>query len=1091
LSKDKIINNASKWFDSGEHKTLKLTTLKGYELTGTHNHPLLILTKDEKGKPIFVWKLMEKIKEGDFVVIDRSTDALWPEGLIDLSKFYPKIKKRTKIRGLPRCLDKKLAFILGSFVAGGTLSKNKIEFCNTNENLIKDIEKFWKETFPDTNLHKFKKKPSSYGKKEYYILECHSRYVNEFLRNIGLRDLKSNKRQVPETILQSPKEIVIYFLKAYFEGDGLVFSKGKTVEVCCCSKSEVLIKELQILLLRFGVDSFKRLDKRNDQSKILWNLSIRGYRNLLRFYKEIGFYSNLKNKKLEFIVYSYKKDTSIYDFVPFISDYIRKLNNSGFIIKNNFDRYGNMRENYKQVSKLVLEKEKINLNYIFEYFLNYNYLFDRVVNLAEAGIRKVYSIKVESKCHSFISNGFISHNTEAKLSKIAEEILEDVDKETVGFIPNYDNSLKEPIVLPSKIPNLLINGSSGIAVGMATNIPPHNINEVINAVNLVIENNNIELNELIKIIRGPDFPTGGIIFGKQGIIDAYKTGRGKILVRGKARIEQRRIIIEEIPYQVNKTLLIENIAELVKEKRIEGISDIRDESDRKGMRLLIELKKDINPEIILNQLYQHTQLQTTFGIIMLALDENKPKIMNLKDLINSFIKHRFIVVTKRTKFDLEKAEKRVHILEGLKIALKNIDDIVKLIKESNNVEKAKLSLIENYSLTQEQSLAILDMKLQRLTSLEQDKIQNEHNELIKLVIELKDILANENKIYEIIKNELNELKNKFGDERKTLIEEKGEIVLDEDLIQKEDVVVTLTYSGYIKQTSLTEYRQQKRGGKGLIGTETKEEDLVKDLFITNNLNTLLIFTNKGKCFQLKTYELPLEGRYSKGKAIINLLKLENDEKVTNILPINKFDGYLIFVTKKGIIKKTKIIEYENPRSSGLNAIKLINDELIDVILSSGNDEIIIGSKFGLASRFNEKDVINVGRNSVGVRGIKLNENDEVIGMEKINENSTLLTITSNGYGKRTKVNEYRLIKRGGKGVTNILTKYLKENSRNEDVVAIKSAFDDEEIMIITEKGMTIRIPINQISIVGRNTSGVRVIKLENDKVSSVAKISKE
>jgi len=683
--------------------------------------------------------------------------------------------------------------------------------------------------------------------------------------------------------------------------------------------------------------------------------------------------------------------------------------------------------------------------------------------------------------------------TEAKLSKIAEDILEDIDKETVDFISNYDNSLKEPVVLPSKIPNLLINGSSGIAVGMATNIPPHNINEICDVVKLTIKNPEANINELLNIIKGPDFPTGGIIFGKQGIIDAYKTGRGKILVRGKAKIEPRRIIIEEIPYQVNKTLLIENIAELVKEKKIEGISDIRDESDRKGMRLVIELKKDVNPEIILNKLYSHTQLQTTFGIIMLALDENKPKIMNLRDLINSFIKHRFNVITRRTKFDLNKNEKRAHILEGLKIALKNIDDIVKLIKESNNVENAKLSLINNYKLTEEQGLAILDMKLQRLTSLEQNKIDNEHNELIKLIKELREILSDEKKIYNLLENELDEIKKKYGDERKTIIEEYGERVLDEDLIQKEDVVVTLTYSGYIKQTPLIEYRQQKRGGKGLIGTETKEEDLVKDLFITNNLNTLLFFTNKGKCFQLKTYELPLEGRYSKGKAIVNLLNLK-DEKVMTILPITKFDeSYLIFITKKGIIKKTKITEYENPRSSGLNAIKLLEkDELIEVILSSGNDEIIIGSKFGLASRFNEKDVTNVGRNSVGVRGIKLNQNDEVIGIEKINSNSTLLTITNNGYGKRTKVDEYRLIKRGGKGVTNILTKHLKEGSRNEDVVSIKNVFDDEEIMIITEKGIIIRIPVNQISAVGRNTSGVRIIKLdEKDKVSSVAKISKE
>ena len=684
--------------------------------------------------------------------------------------------------------------------------------------------------------------------------------------------------------------------------------------------------------------------------------------------------------------------------------------------------------------------------------------------------------------------------TEAKLSKLAEEMLEDIDKETVNFVPNYDNSLKEPSILPSKIPNLLINGSSGIAVGMATNIPPHNINEIINAIKLVIDNKDVDVNELIHVVKGPDFPTGGIISGKQGIIEAYKTGRGKILVRGKARIEQKRIIIEEIPYQVNKTLLIEGIAELVKDKKIEGISDIRDESDRKGMHLVIELKSNANAEVILNQLYQNTQLQQTFGIIMLALGDNKPKILNLKELIDIFVKYRFNVVTRRTNFELNKASKRAHILEGLKIALKDIDNVINLIKKSNNAETAKHGLILSYTLSEEQALAILDTKLQRLTSLEQNKIKEEYDNLLKLIKEFTEILQDPLKIYNIIKEELDEIKKKYGDERKTAIEDSHNEFIKEDLIQEDNVVVTLTYSGYIKQTPLQEYRQQKRGGKGLIATNIKEEDIVRDLFVTSNLNTLLIFTNKGKCFQLKTYQLPLEGRYSKGKAIINLLKLEGNEKVNTLLPINKFDeSYLIFITKKGIIKKTKLIEYENPRSSGLNAIKLLDkDELVNVLLSSGSDNLIIATKQGSAAHFNEKDVTNVGRNSVGVRGIKLEQDDEVIGMEKALENITLLTITSNGYGKRTKVNEYRLIKRGGKGVINILTKYIKQDSRNEEVVAIKAVYDDDEIMLITEKGITIRMPVNQISVVGRNTSGVRVIKLErNDKVSSIAKINKE
>ncbi len=684
--------------------------------------------------------------------------------------------------------------------------------------------------------------------------------------------------------------------------------------------------------------------------------------------------------------------------------------------------------------------------------------------------------------------------TEAKLSRLAEELLDDIDKETVDFVPNFDNSLKEPIVLPSKVPNLLINGSSGIAVGMATNIPPHNINEIIDAVNIVIDNKNIEINELLNVVKGPDFPTGGIISGKQGIIEAYKTGRGKIIVKAKTKIEQRKIIVEEIPYQVNKTFLIEGIVELVKEKRIEGISDIRDESDRKGMRLVIELKSNANPEVVLNQLYQHTQLQNTFGIIMLALDENKPKILNLKELINAFIQHRFNVVTRRSKFELNKAEKRAHLLEGLKIALKDIDNVIKLIKQSKNAEQARQELINNYNLTYEQSIAILDLKLQRLTSLEQENIHDEHKSLLNVIKDLKEILADENKIYQIIKQELIGLKQKYNDERKTIIEENGGYLMQQDLVQANDVVVTMTYSGYIKQTPLIEYRQQRRGGKGIIATETKEQDIVKDLFVTNNLNTLLFFTNKGKCYQLKTYELPLESRYSRGKAIINLLNLDQDEKITTILPVSKFDeSYLIFATKKGLAKKTKLAEYSNVRKAGLIAINLTkDDEVVNVILSSGNDNLILATKHGLAARFNEQDITPAGRMAIGVRGIKLNKDDYLIGMEKVNDNATLLTITSNGFGKRTNVNEYRLIKRGGKGVTNILTKYLKDESKNEDVVAIKSFYEDDEIMIITQKGITIRIPVKQISVIGRNTTGVKIIKLEEgDKVSSVAKISKE
>ena len=678
--------------------------------------------------------------------------------------------------------------------------------------------------------------------------------------------------------------------------------------------------------------------------------------------------------------------------------------------------------------------------------------------------------------------------TEVRLKKIAEELLEDIEKNTVKFIPNYDGSEEEPIVLPAKLPNLLINGSSGIAVGMATNIPPNNIQEVIDAVTATIKNPEISIEELLEHIKGPDFPTGGLIIGKSGIRSSYKNGRGKIILRAKTEIDENknRIIVNEIPYQVNKSLLLENIANLVKDKRVEGISDLRDESDRKGLRIVIELKKNANANVVLNQLYKNSQLQITFGVNTIALVAGQPKLMNLKDLINYYILHRRRVVRRRTDFELKKAEERVHILEGLRIALSNIDAVVKLIKGSKNVEEAKKGLIKNYKLSDKQSQAILDMKLQRLTSLEQDKIKEEYEGLVKLILELKEILASEEKILEIIKKELLELKQKYKDERRTqIIEGSEEEVGDEDLIKEEDVVITVTDSGYIKQINLDEYKSQKRGGKGVIGTETKEEDFVEQLFTTSNHSYLLVFTNKGKVHWLKAYKVPVGTRYSKGKAIVNLLNLK-DEKVNAVLPVKNFgvNAYLFFCTTNGLIKKTHLKEFGNPRSGGIKAIKLKDkDEVIKVMLTSGDFDIILGTEKGLAVKFNEKDVREIGRNASGVRGVKL-EKDKVVGMEIAKKGADLLTITENGYGKRTSMDEYRLIRRGGKGVINI-----KTGGRNGKVVGIKTVMDSDEVMFITKKGVIIRTMVKGISRVSRNTLGVRIMRLkEGDKVTSVARV---
>jgi len=683
--------------------------------------------------------------------------------------------------------------------------------------------------------------------------------------------------------------------------------------------------------------------------------------------------------------------------------------------------------------------------------------------------------------------------TEARFNKLAEEMLQDINKETVDFIKNYDGTREEPTVLPSKIPNLLINGSSGIAVGMATNIPPHNIKEVCDGVIAMIDNESISSEELMQKIPGPDFPTGGIICGTAGLSDAYKTGKGKIIVRGKALIEEskgrQKIIIKEIPYQVNKTLLIEQIADLVKEKKLQGISDLRDESDRDGMRIVIELKTGTNSDVVLNNLYNFTRLQETFGIIMLGLVNDEPKVLGLKDIIHEFIDHRKIIIRKRILYDLKQAEDRSHILEGIIIALNNIDAVIKLIKSSKSAEEAKKLLLQDYSLSDKQAQAILDIKLQRLAVLEQEKIRQEQSELLKLIQELKSILSSEQKIMQIIKNELLEIKEKYGDERKTYLAlTEARKIEQEELVKPEECVITISHAGYVKRMPLDTYKQQKRGGRGVIGAETKEEDFIQDLFVANTLDYILFFTNKGKVHWLKVYQIQDAGRYAKGSAIINIISLDKEEKVTASIPVKEFkaDLYLFMTTKKGIVKKTSLEEFSNPRKGGILAINLESDELIDVELTDGSKDIIIATANGLAVRFNENDVRSMGRTAYGVRGIKLRDQDYVIGATIGDNSKTLLTITASGYGKRTEMNDYNVINRGGVGVINI-----KVTDKNSNVVAIQPVTDNDAIILITKNGVVIRIPAKSINVIGRNTQGVRIIKLEKNDALVSAEIVKE
>ena len=685
--------------------------------------------------------------------------------------------------------------------------------------------------------------------------------------------------------------------------------------------------------------------------------------------------------------------------------------------------------------------------------------------------------------------------TEVRMSKIAELMLQDIEKETVEFRPNYDESLKEPTVLPSKFPQLLVNGTSGIAVGMATNIPPHNMCEVIDATLMLIKNPEATIDDLMQIIKGPDFPTGGLVLGHTGIEEAYRTGRGVIKMRAKAHIEtmsngKSRIIVTELPYQVNKARLIEKIASLVRDKQIEGITDLRDESDRNGMRIVVELRRDVNASVTLNQLYKHTQLQDSFGTIMLALADGRPRILNLKEVLSYYIAHQEDVITRRTQYELKKAEARAHILEGLTIALDHLDAVITTIRESRTTDIARAALMEGFKLSEKQAQAILDLRLQRLTGLERDKIEEEYQEVLKAIEDYKAILADENRIKAIICDELTQVKEKFGDERRTRITVDTSELNVEDLIADEDVVITMTHNNYIKRMPLTTYRKQNRGGKGIKGMTTKETDFVENMLVTTTHQTILFFTSRGRVFYLKAYEIAEASRQAKGTAIINLLQLDADEKITAVIQVREFrpDRFLFMATRKGIVKKTGLSEFSSMRKTGLIALNLADDdELIGVKFTDGESYLMLATKQGKAIAFREEDVRPMGRNARGVKGISLQDDDEVIGMDVLHHNAQVLTVTAGGYGKRTPVEDYRPQARGGKGLIN-----MKVTEKTGEVVGVKAVHPNQELMLITTDGIVIRTTVDEVSVISRNTQGVKLMSIaENDRVTSFATLNQK
>ncbi|MBL7075545.1 DNA gyrase subunit A [candidate division KSB1 bacterium] len=685
--------------------------------------------------------------------------------------------------------------------------------------------------------------------------------------------------------------------------------------------------------------------------------------------------------------------------------------------------------------------------------------------------------------------------TEARMAEIAEEILADIEKDTVGFVPNYDDTLKEPSVLPAKLPNLLVNGASGIAVGMATNIPPHNLSEIVDGIVTLIDNPDITADGLMNYIIAPDFPTGGIIYGKRGVRDAYETGRGRVVIRARASVEalkggRDRIVISEVPYQVNKARLIEKIAELIKEKVITGVSEIRDESDRDGMRVVMELKREGVPEVILNQIYQHTQAQSTFGVIMLGLMDGQPRVLNLKEMLQAFIDHRHEVVLRRTKFDLEKARERAHILEGLKIAVDNIDEIVALIKGSKNPEEARVGLMVRFKLSEVQARAILDMRLQRLTGLERRKLVDELRALSELIVELSNILESKELQLGIIKDELAEMKEKYGDGRRSEVVETTEEFSIEDMIAEEDMVITISHRGFIKRFPVSGFRRQQRGGKGSTGAGTVEEDFIEHMFVASTHHYILFFTDKGRCYWLKVHQIPQAGKASKGRAIVNLLEKQPEEKIAAFVTVREFNPelFVVMATRRGIVKKTPLVDYSHPRRGGINAITIRpDDQLIEARITDGTNDIILGTRGGKAIRFHESDVRSMGRTAAGVQGVKVSGEDAVVGMVIIKRDSTILVVTEKGYGKRTGVKDYRITHRGGKGIITI-----KTTPKVGRMVAIKEVVDDDDLMIITAAGILIRQHVGRIKVIGRNTQGARLINLrEEDEIGDVARVVRQ
>ncbi|HZP83483.1 MAG TPA: DNA gyrase subunit A [Chthonomonadaceae bacterium] len=1089
-------NTISKWFDCGKFPVRRVRTRRGYEVTGTTNHPLLVCVPGEDKRVQLVWKTIAQLQVGDYVVLDRS-EALWPQQEINLRAFHPELpsNSRRDRHPLPSYLNADMAFLMGALLAEGTFRANVVEFTNTAGEFADLFQATWQRVFPTCRLHAFLREPVSYGKKPFWQFQVHGRHVVDFLANLGLAG-RSAERQIPEALLRSPQHVVAAFLRGLYEGDGAAEKSGRSLlRVGLCAKNREMLRQVQVLLLRLGIVSTLGAEKARGTHRLM----ITGRENLQQFAAKIGFASTIKQAALQSLLDCHTgRALSQTDFVPFLAEFIRTKTERGhreWVQKHNIDRPERLQQVLPRLQQALSEAD---FAHVADFALA-RYLFEPVVAIEDAGEQNVYSVRVDSDCHSFVANGFINHNTECRLTPLAMEMMEDIERDTVDWRPNYDQSRREPIILPGKFPNFLCNGGEGIAVGMSTSVPPHNLREVVDACIYALDHPDATPDDLMRYIPGPDFPTAGFILGTKGAKEAYRTGRGRVIMQAQLQIEpmdggKNAIVVTELPYQVNKARLIQHIAELVRQKKVEGITAVDDFSDKHGMRVVIELRRDVMPKRIVNFLLKHTALRQTFGIIMLALVNGQPRILNLAQVINLFLAHRKEIVVRRTRYELARAKAAAHRLEGLQIALNFLDEIIALIRSAPSSDVARTQMCERFGLTQIQAEAILSMQLRQLAQLERQRIEDEYKGLLKQIAFYEDILVTPARVIKIIKDELRGLKDKYGDDRRTrILQTEADEITEEDLVPEEDTLVTISRDGYIKRVPMDTYRTQKRGGRGVQAANLKEEDQLAHLFVATTTHYILFFTDRGRVYRLKAYEVPQTSRQARGQHINNFIQVEPGDKVTAILPMKDMNagGYLLLATEHGEVKRTALSEFANLRSNGLICFDIEEgDNLNWVKHTDGNQEIIMVTRNGMSIRFKESDVPERGRPAGGVRGIELRDpktkqlKDRVVAMDIVSPTSQLLVASEKGYGKRTDLGLYRAQSRGGKGIIT-----MNVTPKTGPIVDAAVVEPDDKLMVLTESGVAIRMDIAGIRAAGRSTQGVKLINLDDgDRVATIERL---